>query len=89
MQAELEGLVAEELGLKGTLKAIAKRQAPVERIGRDTQAFLETWQDVGELLEAATPEERHQILQHYIEVIELGTETTNGAIATNGDDQMC
>jgi hypothetical protein len=30
---------------------------------------LESWQDVGELLEAAAPEERLQILQHYIEVV--------------------
>ena len=127
MQAELERLEAEEQRLKVTLTTIAKRQAPVERIGRDAQAFLETWQDVGELLEAATSEERQQILQHYIEVIELGNidretrtgtyalrlfpevrldrgfdfgedrgsgqddvnpgpETTNGAIAANGDD---
>jgi hypothetical protein len=33
---------------------------------------LETGQDIGELLESATSEERMQILQHYIEVVELG-----------------
>ena len=127
VQSELERLEDEEGQMKKSLTEIAKRQAPVERIGRDAQAFLETWQDVGELLEAATSEERQQILQHYIEVIELGNidretrtgtyalrlfpevrldrgfdfgedrgsgqddvnpgpETTNGAIAANGDD---
>ena len=75
---------AEERRLVATLAQIAKRQAPVERIGRDAQAFLETWQDVGELLAAATTEERLQILQHYIEVIELGNidrETRTGTYA--------
>jgi hypothetical protein len=45
---------------------------------------LESWQDVGELLEAATPEERLQILQHYIEVVELGpidSQTRTGTYA--------
>ncbi len=81
---ELERLEAEEKRLESTLTQIAKRQAPVERIGRDAQAFLETWQDVGELLDAATTEERLQILQHYIEVIELGNidrETRTGTYA--------
>ena len=81
---ELERLEAEERRLVATLAQIAKRQAPVERIGRDAQAFLETWQDVGELLAAATTEERLQILQHYIEVIELGNidrETRTGTYA--------
>ena len=54
------------------LADIATRQAPVERVSDDARAFLETWQDIGELLESATPEERMQILQHYIEVVELG-----------------
>jgi hypothetical protein len=43
-----------------------------ERVSDDARAFLETWQDIGELLDSATPEERLQILQHYIEVVELG-----------------
>jgi len=39
---------------------------------------------VGELLEAATPEERLQLLQHYIEVVKLGPidpETRTGTYA--------
>jgi hypothetical protein len=39
-------------------------QAPVERISDDARSFLETWQDIGELLRSATPEEQMQILQH-------------------------
>ena len=72
VQAELERLETEETQLKRSLTDIATRQAPVERVSDDARAFLETWQDIGELLESATPEERMQILQHYIEVIELG-----------------
>src|SRR5262245_35792876 len=72
VQAELERLEAEEDQLKRTLTDLATRQAPVERVSDDARSFLESWQDIGELLEAATPEERLQLLQHYIEVVELG-----------------
>ncbi len=72
MQAELERLEAEEQNLNSTMTNLAKQQAPVERIGEEARSFLDTWQDVGELLDAATTEERLQILQHYIEVVEIG-----------------
>jgi hypothetical protein len=72
VRVELERLESEEEQLKRSLSDLAKRQAPVERVSDDARSFLESWQDVGELLEAATPEERLQILQHYIEVVEVG-----------------
>ena len=72
VQAELERLEAEEGQLKNNLSDIAKRQPPVERVSDDARSFLESWQDIGELLVSATPEERLQILEHYIEVVELG-----------------
>jgi site-specific DNA recombinase len=84
VQAELERLEAEEGHLKENLAQIAKRQAPVERVNDDARSFLESWQDIGELLESATPEERMQILQHYIEVVEIGSidpETRTGTYA--------
>ena len=84
VQSELERLEDEEGQMKRSLTDIAKRQAPVERVSDDARSFLETWQDVGELLVSATPEERMQILQHYIEVVELGLidpETRTGSYA--------
>lgn len=72
VQAELERLEEEEQSLNCTMTILAKQQAPVERIGEEARSFLDTWQDVGELLDAATTEERLQILQHYIEVVEIG-----------------
>jgi hypothetical protein len=72
VQSELERLEAEEVQLKQSLGDLAKRQAPVERVSDDARSFLESWQDIGDLLVAATPEERMQILRHYIEVVELG-----------------
>jgi hypothetical protein len=33
--------------------------------------FMETWNNVGELLEQATPEEQRTIRQHHIEVVEI------------------
>ncbi len=84
VQSELERLEDEEGQMKKNLTEIAKRQAPVERVSDDARSFLETWQDIGELLGSATPEERMQILQHYIEVVELGLidpETRTGSYA--------
>ena len=84
VQSELERLEGEEGQIKKNLGEIAKRQAPVERVSDDARSFLETWQDIGELLGSATPEERMQILQHYIEVVELGLidpETRTGSYA--------
>jgi hypothetical protein len=84
VQSELERLEEEEGQIKNNLTDLAKRQAPVERVSDDARSFLETWQDIGELLEAATPEERLQLLQHYIEVVELGPidpETRTGSYA--------
>jgi len=82
VQSELERLEAEEGHVKNILSDIAKRQAPVERVGEDAKAFLDTWHDIGELLESATPEEQLQILQHYIEVIELGAIDQNSKTGT-------
>ena len=84
VQSELERLEEEEGQIKTNLADLAKRQAPVERVSDDARSFLETWQDVGELLASATPEEQMQILQHYIEVVELGPidpETRTGSYA--------
>ncbi|WP_459557735.1 hypothetical protein [Lacunimicrobium album] len=44
----------------------------MERISDDARAFLEIWQDIGELLLSATPEEQLQLLQHSIKVIDRG-----------------
>lgn len=44
---------------------------PAQRISEDAQTFLESWEDVEEILDAATPEEQAEILRHYIEVVEL------------------
>ncbi len=54
------------------------------RISEDAKAFIQTWQDVGELLDAATHEERLLILRHYVEVIELhpsGPKSRSGTYA--------
>lgn len=84
VQSELERLEEEEGQIKQNLANISRRQAPVERVSEDARSFLETWQDIGELLAAATPQEAMQLLQHYIEVVELGPidpETRTGSYA--------
>lgn len=84
VQMELERLEDEEGQLKRTLADLTKRQAPVERVSEEARLFLETWQDIGQLLNSATPLEQMQLLQHYIEVIALGAvdpQTRSGSYA--------
>lgn len=71
VQDELSRLEREEKEQTRSLHEISKRQEPMERISEDATAFIKTWQDVGELLDAATHEERLLILRHYVEVLEL------------------
>ncbi len=73
VQEELGRLEAEEKHLAATLAELGKRQAPMDKVSREARQFIETWKDVGELLAQATPDEQFQILQHYVEVIELQT----------------
>lgn len=84
VQMELERLEEEEEQIKQKLTDLAKRQAPVERVTDDARLFLANWQDIGDLLHSATPEEQMQLLLHYIEVIELGAidpQTRTGSYA--------
>jgi site-specific DNA recombinase len=54
----------------------------MERITEDARAFVQNWGDVGELLDAATHEERLLILRHYVEVIELNSTDPKGKSGT-------
>lgn len=58
MQVELEQLVSEETQLRRTLSNFAKRQTPIKCVSNDARSTLASWQDLGEPLEAATPDER-------------------------------
>jgi site-specific DNA recombinase len=82
VQGELGRLEKEERELRRQLQEIAKRQEPMQRISEDAKAFIKTWEDVGELLDAATHEERPLILSHYIEVIELNATDPKGKTGT-------
>lgn len=82
VQGELTRLETEEKQLAKQLSENAKRQAPVARISEESRKFVETWQGVGELLDAAAPQERLQFLQHYIEVVELGSTDATGRSGT-------
>lgn len=82
VQTELGRLEGEEKGIRRKLADIAKRQQPMTRISEDAKAFIQTWQDVGELLDAATHEERLLILRHYVEVIELHASDPKGRTGT-------
>ena len=82
VQDELRRLETEERDIRRRLTQIEKRREPMERISDDAKAFVRTWGDVGELLDAATHEERLLILRHYIEVIELHATDPKGKTGT-------
>ncbi len=82
VRSELGRLEREDKELSRSLREIAKRQEPMLRISEDAKAFIETWQDVGELLDAATPEERLLILRHYVEVLEIHSADPKGRSGT-------
>lgn len=71
VEQELRQLETEQKELSVRLKQIQVSQAPSERISRDAKTFVEAWQNVGELLDAANTDEQVQLLRHYIEVLEL------------------
>ena len=71
IQDELNRLEHEDNDIQKRLTGIEQRREPMKRISEDAKAFVRTWDDVGELLEAATHEEQQQLLHHYVEVIEL------------------
>lgn len=71
VESELRQLEQESKSLEKQLLQIEKEQQPAQRISEDAKTFIESWEDVGEILDAATPDEQAEVLRHYIEVLEL------------------
>jgi hypothetical protein len=82
VQDELDRLECEEKALRANLIDIQQRQEPVLRVGDEAKKFVETWTNVGDLLEQVTPDERFLILQHYVEVLELRATDPKGKAGT-------
>jgi site-specific DNA recombinase len=82
VQTELSRLEDEERRIRKELSLVEKRQEPMTRISEDAKAFIRTWEDVGELLDNATQDERLLILRHYVEVIELHCTDAKGKSGT-------
>ncbi len=71
VEQELTRLAEEEVRLEQSLKTVAAGQAPLDETAELARQFLTTWKGVGDLLDQVEPDQRNQILQHYVEVIEL------------------
>lgn len=71
VESELRQLEVEEQTIAEELRQIEKKQQPAQQISKDAKIFIESWEDVGTILDAATPEETAEVLRHYIEVLEL------------------
>ncbi len=79
---ELSRLETEEKHLVRELRRLADRQRPIERINEQARKFLQTWQGVAEILDQASADEQRQIIQHFIEVVELTATTEKKDVGT-------
>jgi site-specific DNA recombinase len=82
VQDELERMEVEEKELRGKHLEIQKRQEPMHRVSEEAKKFVQTWTDVGDLLDQVTPDERFLILQHYVEVLEIRATDEKGKAGT-------
>lgn len=82
VQDELERMETEEKELRAKLLEIQNRQEPMHRVSEEAKKFVQTWTDVGELLDQVTPDERFLILQHYVEILELRATDEKGKTGT-------
>ena len=82
VQEELSRLEQEERGLDQQLQEVSERKNPLDQISSQARQFIETWKNVGQLLDQADAEEQRLILQHYVEVIELRATDSKGKVGT-------
>jgi len=82
VQDELDRLESEEKELRANLVEIQQGQEPMLRASEEAKKFVQTWTDVGDLLDQVTPDERFLILQHYVEVLELRATDPKGKAGT-------
>jgi len=71
IKGELSRLENEERQLEGELARVAKRQRPLDAETTAAEKFLATWTGIGDLFDEISDEEKRQILQHYVEVVEF------------------
>ncbi len=71
IQDELREREFERDRLRSQLQEIEADKAPASHLEQQCQKFVESWTNIGELLDSATLEETRVILQHFVEVIQL------------------
>ena len=71
VQEELVKLEAERAQLREQLQRLTQQEAPLSAATAAARQFIQTWEDVGHLLQQATLDEQRTILQHYVEVVEV------------------
>jgi site-specific DNA recombinase len=82
VQDELGRLEKEQKEIGRQISLIEKQQEPLNRLSDDAKNFIQNWTDMGELLDAATDEERTLVIRHYVEVLELhATDAKSGTYA--------
>ncbi|HZZ82384.1 MAG TPA: recombinase family protein, partial [Gemmataceae bacterium] len=80
IKGTLTSLEAEDKNLSAELQRVIERQQPLEAKTTAAAAFLSTWSGVGNLLGEVPDEEKQQILQHYVEVIEFRETDASGKV---------
>ncbi|MCA9076597.1 MAG: recombinase family protein [Planctomycetaceae bacterium] len=68
---ELKQLEVEREKLQTDIKAMTEQESPIKQITEAGRAFLEDWQDIGEILGGAEPDEQRCLLHHFVQSLEL------------------
>ena len=68
---ELGQLEKEKSELETQVKELQTRRLPLDAVTAQARSFIENWKGLGDLFEAATTDEKADILKHYVEVVEL------------------
>ncbi len=72
VQEELKRSEAERKQLREQLQQLTEQGAPLANKTVAARHFLESWEGISDLLQQATLDEQRMILQHFVEVVEIG-----------------
>lgn len=71
IQDELGRLEGERKDFERRIAELENQATPVDQLTAMAKKFIENWSGLGELLAAADGDQRREILQHFVEVIEV------------------
>lgn len=68
---EMSQLEAEKRGLETRLRELREKKIPLDQVTALAKTFIESWKGLGDLLQDITGDERHTLLEQFVEVIQM------------------